>query len=297
MTDTINRLDTDDVWRAVGAIDPVAAVAEELIGRTLDRADHESRAPGRLVDWPGPGDHVGLQSDDGTVGCVAPASSLCHARSAALVALAARELLVPGGLTVAVVGASGPTQPQLAMIARHVQDISHLALWPVASYLLAPALRDQLELAGVRISVPTSLAGALFGANLVIVVGDGIRDFDGLRSGQFAWGAVLVNATGQDLPAELVDRIDDVYVDDLGLIEANRHRYVVGRHFKEPSTPKIVADLGLLLTDRARRGRHTGAAVLVELLGVAEPSVEFVHRVCRAARRAGLGARVPRRPA
>src|SRR5262245_35499890 len=114
----MTELDTDDVWQAVGAIDPVSAVAEDLIRRTVDGTEHDRRAPGRLVPWPGspdahPHTRVALESANGAITCVAPTSSLRLARCAALVALAARELLVPGGLTVAAVGTAGPIQPQL----------------------------------------------------------------------------------------------------------------------------------------------------------------------------------------
>lgn len=314
MTETIIHLNRDDIWRAMRVFDPVAAVAEELIGHTLDDgAKHEPRTPGRLVPWPGPAgsDHAGqvgdvaLELSADKVGCVAPAAGLHLARTAALIALAACELLVPGGLTVAVVGRSGPTQPQLAVIVRHVPDISHVALWltDVASTaLVPPELRDQLELNGIRVSVATSLADAVFGANLVIVAGDGARrdELDSLQFGQVAGGAVLVNASGHDLPAELIDRIDDVYVDDLTLLETNWDRLVVAAHRTATGDvgsghdTRIVADLGLLLLGRERYPRRAGATVLVELLGVAEPSAEFAYRVCLAARKAGLGARIPR---
>jgi ornithine cyclodeaminase/alanine dehydrogenase-like protein (mu-crystallin family) len=312
MTETIIQLDTDEVWQAVARMDPVAAVAEDLVLRTVDRTEHARRTPGRLVPWPGPSSgqpdtHVALESATGEVSCVAPVASLYLARSAALVALAARELLIPGGLTVGVVGIAAAVQPQLAVIFRHLRDISHVALSAVdgdRSALDASELLDQLELNGIRVSVTTSVADALFGANLVIVVGD--AELDGLRVGRFAGGAVVVNATGRDLPAELVDQIDDVYVDDLGLVGDNSHRQVVAAHLsvvnraKENTgghEPRIVADLGLLLTDPVRRRTPGGATTLVELLGVTELSVDFTHQVWQAARRAGLGATVQGSPA
>lgn len=314
MTETTIQLNPADVWHAMSLFDSVAAVAEELISHTLNRrAELDPRAPGRLVPWSGPAgsyqadqeDRVALELSAAGIDCVAPAASLCLARTAALTALAARELLVPGGLTVAVVGPSGLTEPPLAVISRHVPDITHISLWltDVASTaLVPPALLDQLELSGIRVSVATSLADAVFGANLVIVAGDGVRrdDLDGLRFAQVAWGAVLVNASGHDLPPELVGGIDDVYVDDLALLETNRHRHAVAAHLADTGNGesghdmRIVADLGLLLLGQERYPRRAGATVLVELLGVSELSVEFAYRVSRAARKAGLGAPIPR---
>jgi ornithine cyclodeaminase/alanine dehydrogenase-like protein (mu-crystallin family) len=214
--------------------------------------------------------------------------------------------MVPGGVTVALVGMAAAVQPHLAVIARHMPDISHVAVHLAdvdeAGHAAAipPEQVDQLELSGIRLTVAGSPADAVFGANLVIVAGHGpAREYlDALRLGQFARGAVLVNATGHDLPRELVDRVDDVYVDDLGLLAAHSGRYVVAAHVAAASEdrgvaygrePRIVGDLGLLLTGGIGQRRRVDGIVLVELLGVTELSTELADRICEAARQAGLG--------
>jgi len=308
MTETILQLRADEVWSALEVIDPVAVLAEELIGGTIGRERHDRRL-GRLTPWTGPSlpdthaDQVVLEHPGASVTCVAPAATLRMSQSAALAALAARELLVSGGVTVAMLGASELTQPQLAVIARHVPDISHVAMCLATvgdSKRLMPRLIDQLELSGIGLSVVTSLADTVFGANLVIAASDGAmaQDLDRLRLSRLARGTVLINATGRDLPIDLVDRVDQVYVDDLGLLEANCDRYVVAAHLAGSGStvevgggrdPRIAADIGQLLTGRHRGRRQVDDVVLVELLGVNELNTELMYRIYQAARRHGLG--------
>ncbi|OLF11279.1 hypothetical protein [Actinophytocola xanthii] len=303
MTETILRLHTDEVWRALDAIDAVSVLAEDLIGRTVARVDHHSRPLGALLPWTGPRpadaqvvDLVVLEHPPGTETCLVPAESLRLAGSAALAALAARALLVPGGITVAVVGTPGPSQPQLSVIARHVPDISHVALCLTGiarTTQLEPELLDQLQLSGIGLSVVDTASDAVFGANLVLVAGDTPRaDLAELRLGRLARGAVLINATGRDLPATLVDRADQVVVDDLALLSTNGHRYVVAAHraaLAAHHAPRIAADLGQLLTGRDAADRQADAVVLVELLGVWELNPRLAVRIYQAAQRSGLG--------
>lgn len=305
MSEQLVRLDSDDVRRAMAAIDPVAMVAEELIGRTI--AGARQAVAGRLVPWTGTlldePDSLALEPAPGRTTCVLPGPCLRLARSAALAALAARELMMPGGVTVAVVGTATAIRLHLAVIARHMPDISHVAVHQADAGADGQAaaipldLVDQLELSGVRLTVAGTAADAVFGANLVVVAGDGPAGdhLDALRLGRFARGTVLVNATGHDLPAELVDRVEDVYVDDLGLLADHSRRQVVAAHLAAeadgsvPGEPRIVTDLGLLLTGRVGPRRRVDGIVLVELLGVAEVSTELAHRICAAARQAGIG--------
>lgn len=79
---------------------------------------------------------------------------------------------------------------------------------------LAPGGRPA-RLAGVGLSVTSRVSEAVFGANLVVVAG-GARADVGVR--ELSKGAVLVNATGRDLPDDLVDGLSQVYMDDLPLM-------------------------------------------------------------------------------
>src|SRR5262245_19281790 len=174
MTGTVLQLRSHEVWRALEGIDPVATMAEYLIGRTVGRAGHGRRSPGRLISWQGSGRNgtelVLLDHPDAAGPCVVPAQSLRSSQAAALAAVAAREMLVSGGVTLAMIGSVADIQAQLSGGARYVPDISHVALCDAGSDTaeLDPGLVDQLELSGIGLSVVPTVAEAVFGANLVI---------------------------------------------------------------------------------------------------------------------------------
>ncbi|MGH3760474.1 hypothetical protein [Actinophytocola sp.] len=308
MSEKVLRLNEGEVWTALEAIDPVGVLAEELIDRTVG---NETPPAGRLSEWTDAraltnGSELMVLDHPGTgVRCLLPVASLRMFHAAALAALAARELLVRGGVTVAMLGASRATHPQLAVIARHVPDISHVAV-----RLAAPTpstvpvrLTEQLELSGIRLSLVSTVAETVFGANLVVTADDGSppQDMYGLRAGELARGTVIVNTTGRDLPDELVDQVDELYVDDLSLLAANEERYFVSAHRAATANgfgdlghpgPRIVADLGQLLSGRHHAREHVGDVVLVELLGARTPNVRLATRIQQAAQRAGLGSLV-----
>ncbi len=303
MSEAILRLDHDEVWTALEAMDPVGVLAEELIDRTVG---NDTRR-GELTAWTGPGaadaDLVVLDHPDAELRCVLPAASLWTFTSAALAALAARELLVRGGVTVAMLGAGRATQPQLSVIARHVPDISHVAVYLGRSGAASLPVRvtDLLELSGIRLSVVPTAAEAVFGANLVVTADGGMPgDMSEQRIGRLARGTVLVNTTGRDLPAELADQVDEVYVDDLSLLAANQDRHFVSAHLAAPPTgtgvghdgPRIAADLGQLLAGRRPARTHVDNVVLVELLSTHTLGARLAVRIQQAAVRGGLGTRV-----
>jgi ornithine cyclodeaminase/alanine dehydrogenase-like protein (mu-crystallin family) len=307
MTETILRLTADEVWTALETIDPVGVLAEELIDRIVGNV---ALAPGELSGWTdrraltNGSELVVLDHPDAAIRCLLPAASLRMARSAALAALAARELLAPGGVTVAVLGASRATDSELAVIARHVPDISHVAVYRHEQHQsdLPVRLTEQLELSGIRVSVMPTVADTVFGANLVVTTDDGAvpRDMSGLRVGQLARGTVLVNTTGRDLPVSLVEQVGELYVDDFSLLEDNKDRYFVSAHLAEPpeapgvarTAPRITADLGQLLAGRRPTREHVDNVVLVELLSGRTLTVQLAHQIQQAAVRIGLGSRV-----
>src|ERR1700741_997509 len=226
MSEAILRLTDDEVWTALEAIDPVGVLAEELIDRTVG---NEVPPVGKLSEWSDPrvkgtdgAELVMLDHPEGAVRCLLPATGLRMFQAAALAALAARELLVRGGVTVAMLGTSRAASPQLAVIARHVPDISHVAvrLAEPAESSLPVRLPELLELSGIRLSLASTVAETVFGANLVVASEDEERpqDLSGMRVSQLARGVVLINSTGRDLPDALVDQVDELYVDDLTLL-------------------------------------------------------------------------------
>jgi len=303
VTGTVLRLRSHEVWSALEIIDPVAVLAEDLIGRTVGRSGHTRTAEGRLVPWNGSGSDEGqfvlYEHPDAALPCAIPAHSLRTSLVAALAAVAARELLFTSGVTVAMLGSPEATQPQLSVISRYVPDISHVAMCLAGGPRpVEPRLADQLDMSGIALSVVGTLTDAVFGAILIIATNhSAVRlDLDALRRGQLARGAVVVNATGTDLPDDLVDRMDQVFIDDFGLLGDNLDRSVVASHLALPATDvadrRITADLGQLLTGRHPGRRRTDDVVLVELLGVHELNVRLARRIHEAATRTGLGERI-----
>jgi ornithine cyclodeaminase/alanine dehydrogenase-like protein (mu-crystallin family) len=300
MSDAILRLNVDDVWTALEDVDAVAVVAEELIGRTVGTTIDDGCA---ITRWTGQGalepgaDLVAVEHPNTGVRCVLAESNLRMSRSAALTALATRELLMPGGVTVAVLSAGRAAQFQLALVARCVPDISHVAIYRpdrVGSGL-PTRLVEQLELSGIALSVADSLTDTVFGANLVVAVEETVlSDLRGIRPADLARDTVLVNATGHDLPTNLVDQTGERYVDDLALLADNMDRYFVAAHLRAASdqsrlTPRIAADLGQLLIEGHIRHEQHDRPVLVELLSTDRLSVPLALQILEAALRRRLG--------
>jgi ornithine cyclodeaminase/alanine dehydrogenase-like protein (mu-crystallin family) len=296
MTDTVLRLDVDDVWRVLDAIDPVAVLAEALIKRAIGQSVPRHESATGLVPWTAEapaddtaGDYVLFEDRSRGLNCAMPAGILRMIHAAAIAALATRELLAPGGLTVAVLGTRFAIQVHLAVLARHVPDIVHVAVRITDSTegpALEPRLVDQLDLAGIGLSVVTAVAESLFGANLVIAASE--EAFAGPdRAGaptvhDLVRGTLLVNACGHDLPAALLDHVDQVYVDDLALLP---------EHPDRPAA--IAADLGLLLAGAHPGREQQDDIVVVELLSVHTPDLDLAGAIAETACRRGIGVRVP----
>jgi ornithine cyclodeaminase/alanine dehydrogenase-like protein (mu-crystallin family) len=294
MSGTVLQLRSHEVWRALEVVDPVETMAEYLIGRTFGRAGHGQESAGRLVSWRGAGRNgtelVLLDHPDATGPCVLPAQSLRSSQAAALVAVAAREMLMSGGVTMALLGPAADSQPQLSVVARYVPDLSHVALFcgpDARAGDIEPRLVDQLELSGIELSVAGSAADAVFGANLVIATSADTAPLDlaDLRPGQLVKGTVLINATGAALSAEIVERADQVVVDDLGLLDDCPGRWATGDR-------RITGDLAQLLTDQHASRRRAGDLVLVDLLGVHELNADLAYRIYEVATQTGLGVRI-----
>ncbi len=279
MAEAVLRLDADDVWSALDSVDTVALLAEQLIGRAIGHPGATRGNSGRLTDWMA--GYVAFEPATGGRATAMPVASLRVFESASLCALAARELVVPGGVTVAVLGTAADVQPKLAMVARHVPDIAHVAvcLSGNGSDSLGGRLVDQLDLAGIRLTVADTLADSVFGANLVIAASaDAVPgDFD--RGTHLVRGAVLVNATGQQLPAALTDRADHVYADQVPVTSG-------------PQARRAAADLGRLLAGGHPGREQDDDIVLVELQRTDTLNVRLAHKIHEAALRRGLGVQV-----
>ncbi|PRY35769.1 hypothetical protein [Umezawaea tangerina] len=299
------RLSADDLCTAIAGVDPVPVLAAELMAARGDAGAVSG------VRWGEARGEFAVLEDTATgERCALPAVALRAYRAAALTALAARQLLAPGVVTASVIGSGLAAQLQLMVIARHVPDVSHVAVCALTGDRGLPVstrVVDQLDHAGIGLAVTTHVDEAVFGANLVAVTG---FDADVMRIDHLAKGAVLVNATGNDLPEHLVDGANQVYVDDPALLDSAGHRHFARRR---PSTEDTVcgarrhdgarrergieSDLGTVLT-----GAHPGRTrldhvLLVELLGTTALDLALASLVHRAALVLGLGGFVTEGPA
>ncbi len=309
MTSPILRLNSDELSSALAAINPVDALVDDLVGRAAGGVD--GPADCRLTTWQGDvpvdgePDLVLLEDRRAGSRCLLPSSTLRVFRAAALAALAARELVTPGVVTAAVPDVGFPAQVALTLIARHLPGLSHVALCPSGDEpgaSIDPRVVDQLDLAGVGWLVAADVVDAVFGATLVVLTAAGTR---WPEIGQLTKGAVLVNATGEDLPDELVDAVDQIYVDDCRLIEGNSHRYFARMHMagSNPGSTtngrtdgrryrRVEADLPQVLAGAHQGRTQADHVLLVELLDAQVLDTGLARLLHRAALDQGLGVRM-----
>ncbi|MFL6120411.1 hypothetical protein [Actinophytocola sp.] len=277
------HLGADELSGALEGIQPLDVLAEETAARTAQPA-HTAEGEGwRLSPWPGGAagapEQVLLEEHRSGIACVLPAAGLRGCRAAVLTRVAARELLNPDAGRAAVLGCGAATDLQLVMIARHLPSIRQVAVCPVQAEHGCPIEQrtlDEIDLAGVRLTLPPDAAAAVADADLVVVACTAASWPAGVRPRP---GAVVVNAANQDLPDELVDAADELYVDDLEPAGEERRRTRRG----------IDADL-----NQVRTGEHPGRTsaehvVLVELLTADRLDVELARLLYRAAVERGLG--------
>jgi ornithine cyclodeaminase/alanine dehydrogenase-like protein (mu-crystallin family) len=306
------RLGADDLTRVLGEIEPVefrtaGAIAPAAGADRLRSADE-------LVDTGGipSGDELVLIEDPYTTGwCIVPRSSLCLCRVVKSVSVAARSLLAGGEATVALLASHDIASFHLVMLARHVPGVGEISVSSGNGRELEPFGPRVLELvhrAGITLSVDVTVDEAVHGANLLITTGPGHEDLANTHPPR---GSLLVNVTGVDLPDDVVDRVDQIYVDDFGLLERNRHRRFVDVHLRKRTYGRLAplrqpegwhhqrdtwhhlrcveADLGQLVSGRHPGRTHLDDLLLFEVLGVQELDVALAARIHRIAREHGLG--------
>jgi ornithine cyclodeaminase/alanine dehydrogenase-like protein (mu-crystallin family) len=295
------RLSNDDLRRIVEDVDAVEAVAAVLIARSRGN-EH------RRQDWTVPAGSVTVGSvtagsvtvdsdrelavyepAGGGQRCTMPAAGLREYRLAVLTVLATRHLVAPGAVTASVIGSRLALELQLAALRTHVSDISHVAVATVGSRLPDQAVFDLLDREGIGVSMVTTHADAVFGANLVVLAG-----LTRLNAPRLAKGAVLVNTTGVDLPSALIESVNAVYVDDLARLADSDRPFASAQPARQPGRgrrfPAVAGDLGQVLA-----GEHPGRTdhdhvLLVELIGGgAELDAILAGRIHQAAIAAGLG--------
>jgi hypothetical protein len=265
--DPVGLFGSEEVWHAMEGFErpPVSAggSGDGLTGPAASR----DRAGG-LVPVVGPGG----------AWYAVPVAAEPALRAAVWSAAAARRLLAGQVVTVGVLGRGLAGQLMLAGVVRYVPGVSHVSLYGGSGHVrIEPRVVDGLDLAGVGFVVAGTAGEAVRGANLVIVCDDTGAD---LRIERLSPHCVLVNAGGVDLPDELVDQVDAIYVDDTRLLGTHRHRYFVRAHAAAVPAPargrctlggpaahrvRVLGDFRRLRTGRRRP--HAEQIVLVELLG------------------------------
>jgi len=237
-----------------------------------------------------------------------PAAMLRMIRAAGLAALASRELAAPGVLTAAVFGTGTAIEVQIAVMAHYLPLLSHVALCSAGSWPAVASVLGELERAGIGLSAAADPERAALGANLLIVA---TPSPDRLRIGPLPLGALVVNAAGQDLPHDVVACASRIYVDDLALLERNRHREFAARHLAGPADgcgpllghregwyrhppaghgyQPVRADLGMVLAGASPGRLDDDEILLVELLGAAAVDAGLAGQLGRAAAEHHLG--------
>jgi ornithine cyclodeaminase/alanine dehydrogenase-like protein (mu-crystallin family) len=282
MINPILQLSAGDLASALDGIQPIDVLAEELAGRGAT-----SVPTARMRRWPGgaDGDLVLLEDSINGTQCVLPATGLLACRAAALTGLAARHLLAEGADTAAVLASDVPAEPHLAVIARYLRGLSRITLCAPEDrhgHLVERSVLDQIDLAGIRLAIVAAVDDAVAGAGLVVATRP-----ERIDVGMLAGGALVVNATNRDLPDELIDSVNQLYVDDARRLDDSPDRYFVRR--AKDGRGRIDADLGHLLTGAHPGRTESDHIVLVELLSANVLDIRLAGLLYRAAVERGLG--------
>ncbi|PZG50779.1 hypothetical protein C1I98_09725 [Spongiactinospora gelatinilytica] len=291
-------LNGDDVHDALDAFEPVAPLVEELL------AGDGGQPPAATGSYRG--QEVLIVEDPAmAVSFVLSRRAVHRIHRAGLTAAVARRLVGPTAATICIVGSRESATVHMTMLAKRLENVAHVAacvLGDAADRSVAPGTLDDLFMAGVSLSVGNNVNEALFGANLVVIDTAGVE----LRVDWASPRAVIVNTSGQDLPAAVVERAATVYVDDLRLLPEHQHRDFVrrnrtgcassnGRPRGRPRGHRAAPDIGdlktLLRGDRCAPP-FPARFVLVELLSVGTISRRFALGIGRAALNLGLGQRI-----
>ncbi|GIF96615.1 acyl carrier protein [Catellatospora citrea] len=217
-------------------------------------------------------------------------------RAAVLAALAARHLLGRGVVTASVIGSRDAAQLHTTVLTRHVPGISHLSVYltdaatgpqhdtsdhdtrphrdllhrqPSDRPVFDVQLVEELELAGIVLAPAASPAESAFGANLIVITDPvGYAAGDPPAAMHLAKGALLVNASGQDLPPAVLAQVNQVFVDDLTLPDTTAgHDLTAGslrRHHR--AAHRIAGDLRQVVLGENVGRADPDQVLLVELL-------------------------------
>lgn len=286
MAGELRRLSALDLLDALAATDVLTPCAEELVARTDRVAD------------PRPDVSTSAELISVANEYVIPAAGLRACQSAALTGVATRALLKRGVVTAAVLGSGPYAQHQLMVIAKYL-PASHIAVCPMGGPTIDPRVLERISAAGIGLTLHSEVKQTLFGATLVVVTSESPGP---IRYPDLTKGALVVNASGADLPDDVVDRVDRIYADAPDLMPGCGDRYFTRRHFDASAggghplgglvahPPGVVVGLGKVLSGSYSTRISADEIRLVELLSAGEPDLRLAADLCRTARLLGLGA-------
>jgi hypothetical protein len=206
MTSPAVRIGPDEMWTLLDHMDLVGALRDGL---------RETGAPPGKLSMLDSG-LLAFRAEEAGRSGEFPAEDLRALCRAGLAALAARLLLASGVITASVVGPRRPVQWHIGVLGRYVPNVSHVAVFTADRTrpgAVDARLLDQLDLAGIGLSITTSVADAVLGATLVVSLG---QESGQIGYEQLARGSLMVNADGQAVTDDLRDNVARCYsLDDL----------------------------------------------------------------------------------
>lgn len=181
-------------------------------------------------------------------------------------------------ITAAVIGDRETVWLHTIALARYVPGVSHVAVAVPGAAGPAPLgsrAGDELDLRGIELTSAASGAAAVVGANLVVVTAAAPvagPDADPGAPIHLAKGALLVNASGRDLPGTLLAEVTTVFVDDRRLVNTAAEQGL-SRPKSADGHPRhrIFADLRQVLLGEHPGRTGSDQVLLIELLSLAAP--------------------------
>jgi ornithine cyclodeaminase len=328
-TDRILYLCAREVARALEGVDVVGAVAAALAAHARGEAvlpaeaylawEHAGRPlrslsmPGAVEGWPGvkvvnasPANPArGLPRASGLTVLFDPATGRPAAvlegarisclRTAAATAVAVDLLGAAPIRRMALLGAGALARCHLELLRPRLPELREVRLYDV------DAARARVLAAEAGTAVCGTAEQAIRGAGLVVAVTTARSGY--IRHGWLAPGALVVDASLDDVLPEVVLRADRVFVDDWALVAGDPRRLLgtmarAGR-IRGPDGPAggarpVDGELGQVLIGSRPGRRRPGETILVNPFGLAIEDIAVARRVYQRALQLGLGTSLER---
>jgi ornithine cyclodeaminase len=252
-------LDSEQVFRLSGELDPVQTVKEALIEHAMQRTIlpaeaylswSSERGPGRSLAMPGvvfgyPGLKVinanatnrlhgipratGLtmlfDPESGKPLCIMQGARLSALRTASVTILAAQLLQPSGSKRVAVLGAGVQAAVHIEMICSKLCRIQQIVIYdlePARAVKLRDLARCQAEAVGIELVTAPTAEAAIRGSEIIVTVTTSNAPYipiDWLDA-----GVLVVHVSLDDLLPEVLLNAEKLFVDDWHLVAADERR-------------------------------------------------------------------------